>query len=158
MTTRRDGLKRIGGRCFDVALGVFLIAVLVLIWNSSRTNANSANEAEATGSGVYAIIPAQGTICIVDDSNGNQIVFFPTGDYTFTDCAGFTLSGIGVYTKKGAVITLRDFEPDRRLDLSFDSAVRRAKLGLQVFSPPRLFTITDRNTAGDVCGCDGMAQ
>lgn len=75
MTTRHDQLKRIGGRCFDVALGVFLIAVLVLIWNSSRARAESTKEADPINkrnaerkggrSNIEALTAIQGTTCVI---------------------------------------------------------------------------------------------
>ncbi len=158
-----DRVKRIGGRCFDVGLAVFLIAILVVIWNSSRTRAESAigNPAVKTHktrnriASINALGPIQGTVCIKDDSNRNEIQFDQTGLYTFTDCKGFTLGGTGILGMKGLVITLSDVKTDRRLDLTFDMSVNRAKMGLQVFTTPLhvLFTIADRNTKDDICGC-----
>lgn len=74
MAITRDRIKRIGGRCFDVAMGVFLIAVLVLIWNSSRTKADSATSAVAKAAkkaktkrspNIEALIAMQGTNCVI---------------------------------------------------------------------------------------------
>jgi hypothetical protein len=161
--TITEQMKRIGGRCFDVALGVFLIATFAMVWSTSRTRAESGKGADAAGakemggsggaSGVNAIVPLSGTICLVDDSSRNQIQFDSSGSYTFTDCAGGSLSGMGIFATKGSTITLTDVRGDRRLHLILDNSVNRATLGLQVFSPQRLFTITDRNTTNDVCGC-----
>jgi len=159
METTRERAKRIGGRCFDVALGVFLIAVLAMVWNSSRARASSTTGdpsaviSETGAAGISALAPLQGTICIVDDSNGNQIQFDSTGAYIFTNCSTVTLTGQGVFATKGSIITLKDVKADRRLDLYLDTSVKRASLGLTLFSPLRFFTIADRNTANDVCGC-----
>jgi hypothetical protein len=159
METSSERAKRIGGRCFDFALGVFLIAVVAVVWESTMVKASSpitepnTVAGSATASGIIAAIPLQGTICIVDDSNHNQIQFDSTGAYNFTDCGSNTISGIGTFAKKGSTITLRDVKTDRRLDLTLDTAVQKANMGLTLFSPPRLLTIIDRNTGNDVCGC-----
>ncbi len=74
MAITHDRLKRIGGRCFDVAMAAFLIGVLVLIWNSSRSKADSASAplAKTTkkaslrrNSNIEALTALQGTNCVV---------------------------------------------------------------------------------------------
>jgi hypothetical protein len=74
MAITRDRIKIVGGRCLDVAMGVFLIAVLVLIWNSSRTRADSATAAGAKTTkkarikrspNIEALTAIQGTECVV---------------------------------------------------------------------------------------------
>ena len=163
MTMKRDQIE-IGGRSFDVLLGVFLIVVLAMVWNTSKARAEPAKGSEAAGTtmpeptfgapGVSAVLPLQGTICLVDDSNQNQIQFDSTGSYTFTNCAGFSLSGQGVFTTRGLLTTLRDVKSDRRLELNIDNSAKKASAGLQIFAPqPKVFTINDRNITNDVCGC-----
>ena len=95
--------------------------------------------------------------CIVDDSNGNQLQFDKTsGAYTFTNCAGFTLSGTGTVTIKGSTITLRHVASDRRLYAEVDETNKKGSASLAVYPSGVLRTIIDRNTVGDVCGCQAM--
>jgi hypothetical protein len=94
--------------------------------------------------------------CIQDDSNGNKLQFnSPNGDYQFTRCGsnGFTLSGTGTVTIKGSVITLQHNASDRRVTAIIDNSVKRATASIQVFSLGTTFTIADRNTANNTCGC-----
>ena len=69
-----DRVKKIGGRCFDAAMGILLIAVLVLIWNSSRTKADSISSSAVKttkklkvkrSSTIEALAAVQGTVCVV---------------------------------------------------------------------------------------------
>lgn len=72
MSITRDRIRSIGGRCFDLAMGAFLVAVLFLIWNSSRSTANSAASPKATATkkvarnpNIEALTPLQGTTCVI---------------------------------------------------------------------------------------------
>ncbi len=146
-----DRIKRIGGIALEIALGVFLLAMLMTAWGAKESKAASLTPARST---VSALLPQGGTICIVDDSNGNQLQFDQmTGAYTFTDCASFTLMGTGVVTTKGCTIALQHVAPDRRVLAKIDQCGKRATASAQTYSPSVFKTITDRNTANDVCGC-----
>lgn len=148
-------IKRIGGSALEIALGVFLLAMLMTVWGAKESKAATLTPARST---VSALLPQGGTLCIVDDSNGNQLEVDPTtGVYTFTDCASFTLTGTGVVTTKGCTVVLQHVAPDRRVLAKIDLCGSRATASAKTYSPNALRTITDRNTADDVCGCgDGM--
>jgi hypothetical protein len=93
-------------------------------------------------------------ICIQDDNNGNLIRINSTsGDYQFTNCSGFTLSGTGSLIKKGSIVTLQHYAADRRILARIDTSVNKATASIQVFSQRTTFTITDRNTANNACAC-----
>jgi hypothetical protein len=95
--------------------------------------------------------------CIVDDSNGNQLQFDKTtGAYTFTNCGNFTLSGVGTVTIKGSTITLKHVATVRRLYAEVDETNTKGSASLAVYPSGVLRTIMDRNTVGDVCGCQAM--
>jgi Right handed beta helix region len=92
--------------------------------------------------------------CIQDDSNGNLLkINSSTGDYQFTNCAGFTLSGTGSLVKKGSIATLQHNDSGRRVLARIDSSVNKATASIQVFSQSITFTITDRNTTNNTCAC-----
>ncbi|HSB09964.1 MAG TPA: hypothetical protein VLM38_10800 [Blastocatellia bacterium] len=94
------------------------------------------------------------TVCIVDDSNGNQLQFDKnTGAYTFTNCTGFTVTGTGKVTIKGSIITLTHVASDRRLYVLVDQSVKKANASLMIIPAGVIRTIIDRNTANDVCAC-----
>ena len=93
-------------------------------------------------------------ICIQDDSNGDLFRFNSnTGDYQFTNCSGFTLSGTGSLIKKGSIITLQHYAADRRVLARIDTSVNKGTASIQVFSQGTTFTIMDRNTANNTCAC-----
>ena len=93
-------------------------------------------------------------ICIQDDSSGSILkINSTTGDYQFTNCAGFTLSGIGGLIKRGTIITLQHYVSDRRVVARIDTSVNKATASIQLFSPSTTFTITDRNTGNNTCAC-----
>lgn len=93
--------------------------------------------------------------CVQDDSNGNLLTFDSlTGDYQFTRCgSGITLSGKGTVTKRGSLITLQDATASRKVVATVDGSTKRATASIQVFSLGSTFTITDRNTTNNTCGC-----
>lgn len=101
-------------------------------------------------------ISATFNICIQDDSSGDLFRFnSTTGDYQFTNCSGFTLSGTGSLIKKGSIITLQHYAADRRILARIDTSVNKGTVSIQVFSQGTTFTITDRNTANSTCACAG---
>jgi hypothetical protein len=91
-------------------------------------------------------------ICLQDDSSGSTMqINSTTGDYQFSDCKGLTLDGAGTLTKKGNIISLQHNAGDRRLIAKIDTGLNKAIASLQVFSPAKLFTITDRNITNNTC-------
>lgn len=95
-------------------------------------------------------------LCVRDDTSGNLLQLSSTaGDYLFTNCAGFTLGGTGVISKRGCIITLQANASDRRVLARIDTCAQSGTASVQLFSPPRMFAITDRNRAGNSCACTG---
>lgn len=105
-------------------------------------------------SSVTTAITGAFNLCLQDDSSRSILqINSITGDYLFTNCQGLTVGGRGSVIVKGSVATLQDFGSDRRILARIDSSVMRGTATVQLFSPARLFTITDRNTADNTCGC-----
>ena len=93
-------------------------------------------------------------LCLQDDSNRSVLQLNSiTGDYFFSNFQGVSITGRGRVTVKGAIVTLQDFSGDRRVLASFDGTIRKGSAVLQLFSPTRTFTITDRNTSDNTCSC-----
>ncbi|HXI93689.1 MAG TPA: hypothetical protein VNO24_27200 [Blastocatellia bacterium] len=94
-------------------------------------------------------------VCIQDDSDGNLLRFSSTtGDYQFTKCGtGLVLAGTGSLIKRGGVFTLQQYAADRRVLARVDTTVNRGTASVQIFSQGTTFTITDRNTTNNTCGC-----
>lgn len=163
-----EQMKRVGGAGLEVALGIILVAMLIAVWSPhSKARGSEAigatkTKGKAAASRFEGLLPLNGTppafdICIVDDSNRNQFQFSSTtGAYLFTNCAGFTtLTGTGILNKQGSTHSLIDNKTDRRVEVFIDLSVKKARASVQTFSPRRLFTIGDRNTANDTCNCGG---
>lgn len=171
MAITRDRIKKVGGRFFDVAMGVFLIAVLVLIWNSSRSKADSAKGADAakatrlrtksSRSNIEALTAIQGTIdvCLQDDSNAS-IVFLgnsTTGAYTFC-CGGTIFTGTAQVSRRGSIVAFAHNASDRRVQAIKDGSVFKGNAAVQ--SPPGTIrcTIGDRDTRNNTCKCTTPVQ
>lgn len=138
-------LVKVNGFRGKTTVVLILVALLLMMSGATGFGANSAN-AKAIFSN-----------CIVDDSNGNQLQFDKTtGAYTFTHCGDFTLSGVGTVTIKGSTITLKHVAADRRLYAEVDETNKKGSASLAVYPSGVLRTIMDRNTVGDVCGCQAM--
>jgi parallel beta helix pectate lyase-like protein len=92
--------------------------------------------------------------CIQDDSTGSILkINSTTGDYQFTNCSGFTLSGRGIVTVKGGIISLQHSASDRRVTARLDSNLKRGTASIQVFQQATTLTISDRNTSNNTCAC-----
>lgn len=93
-------------------------------------------------------------VCLQDDSNHQRLQFnSTTGEYQFTSCTGVTLGGVGMLSKRGAAMTLKHETPDRRLSANLDTNNLKGAATLQLFSPKRNFSITDRNISNNTCAC-----
>jgi hypothetical protein len=124
--------------------------------NMGFLDVTTGNASAAVGFGAVRILGISATfnICIQDDSTGNLLqINSTTGDYQFTNCSGFTLSGTGSLIKKGSIITLQHYAADRRVLARIDTSVNKGTASIQVFSQGTTFTITDRNTANNTCAC-----
>jgi hypothetical protein len=98
-------------------------------------------------------------LCIQDDSNGSRLRINPsTGEYQFTDCAGFTIAGTGIVKQRGSTITLKHTTSDRRVMATIDQSLNRATASLQVLSQGRMFSIIDRNILNNTCACPNSTQ
>ena len=92
--------------------------------------------------------------CIQDDSSGSILqINTATGEYQFTNCSGFTISGIGSLTKRGSTITLQHTAADRRVMSKIDGGINKATASIQILSQGLSFTLTDRNTTNNTCAC-----
>ncbi|HMG33511.1 MAG TPA: hypothetical protein VKM94_06215 [Blastocatellia bacterium] len=150
-----QSIRKLSGGFLEVALGAFVVGLLIAASHYGNGNAMSANAASSpTTVAAVQQIPG-GTLCIVDDSNLNQLTFDPiTGAYTFTDCATFTVTGTGRVTVKGCTVSLQHVAADRRVVAKVDFCTHRGSASAQTFTPlTRVKTITDRNTTNDTCGC-----
>lgn len=91
-------------------------------------------------------------LCIQDDGAGYILrINSIAGNYQFTNCSGVTLDGIGSLVKRGGIITLQDYSGGHRVLATIDRGVNRATASIQ--TQGMIFTITDRNTANDMCTC-----
>jgi len=92
--------------------------------------------------------------CIQDDSSRSVLQFnATTGEYQFSDCQGVTISGTAIVSRRGCNITLQHNASDRRVLIRVDDCRKTGTASIQLFSPSRTFTITDRNTANNTCSC-----
>jgi uncharacterized delta-60 repeat protein len=92
--------------------------------------------------------------CLQDDSSGNLLqINTETWEYQFTNCAGLTIGGTGILTKRGSLITLQHNGSDRRVMATIDTSTNKATASVQLFSQGRTFTITDRNITNNTCAC-----
>lgn len=111
MAITRDQMKRVGGRFFDVALGVFLIGALVVIWHSSRTKADTTNgekvaktnkvKSKRSRPNIEALTAIQGTECVIT-CPPDQTVFSPTGSCV---AVNFPAPTLGAFCTGPAVCT-----------------------------------------------------
>lgn len=166
MSIGGERIKRIGGRCLDAAMGVFLICVLLLIWSSSRTNAESAKGSDvvktkklrnnSSRSNIEALTAMQGTIdvCLQDDSDPSIkfIANSTTGAYTFC-CGGTTFTGIAQVTRRGEVVSFAQLATDRRVRAIHDGSVFKGNAALQFLPGTTKCTIGDRDTRNNTCAC-----
>lgn len=118
------------------------------------TATNTLGETAACTFAVNVVEQPSVDICLRDDSSGNMLKFnSPTGVYQFTVCNGVTLSGTGIVTIHGGVITLQDYASDHRVLASVDTTVKKGTATIQLFSPATTFTIADRNIENNSCAC-----
>jgi hypothetical protein len=160
-------MKRIGGMSLEIMLGVFIVAMLCVVWSAPKSQASPAKghsaRAHNTARSVsVALLPVQGTafdVCIQDDSNPQNALQFnsTTGDYIFC-CNGTSVGGIGGVTRKGSVISLFVGQGDRRVFGQIDLSVNKAKASLQFTVGNTACSFGDRNTTNNTCGCGGGVE
>jgi hypothetical protein len=92
--------------------------------------------------------------CLQDDSAGYSLqVNTDTGEYQFANCNGIVIGGIGTLIRKGCTISLQHNAVDRRVLAKIDNCQKKATASIRLLSQGSSFTITDRNTANNTCGC-----
>jgi hypothetical protein len=92
-------------------------------------------------------------ICLQDDRSGSTFQFDScTGDYQFSKCGAgaFVQTGRGFTSIQGNVLTLRAGKVFALVNINPGSALRS---GVAVVRSGRVFSINDRNTADNTCGC-----
>jgi hypothetical protein len=70
----------------------------------------------------------------IDERDDFLEVNLTTGDYRFTSCSGFTMSGMGVIDQRGGGITLRHNAGDRRQLANIKTVVNSGKASIRVLS------------------------
>jgi hypothetical protein len=174
MTTNgRTSLRNIVVVCI-VVLGLFVLTTVPFASSSNnsipsvRSTAYISSDKKSGEANIFAALepktlPATPSsiqettdICLQDDSNGNRLSLNrTTGNYTFTKCGanGFTVSGTGVITTKGCLITLQHARTDGRVLAQADTCMNKGTASIQIFSQSVTYTIIDRNTVGSSCAC-----
>lgn len=119
-------------------------------------------DGESTGDFIYTssatVLPRVFDICVQDEINGLILeINLTTGEYQFVSCQAVTVGGTGALIKRGCYITLQDNRADRRLLVRLDTCAKTGTASLQLFSPARTFTITDRNTTNNSCACQAAS-
>lgn len=148
-----------GGKLTTDFFGSFDVANAVAIQNDGRIVVVGYTRSSLFEDNDFAVARYEGDgptfdICFQDDSNGNLLQLnSTTGDYQFTNCSGFTLTGTGTLTTRGSTITLQHNSTDRRLVARIDNSSKRATASIQVLSAGLTFSITDRNLANNSCAC-----
>jgi hypothetical protein len=92
-------------------------------------------------------------VCLQDDRTGTTLQFDScTGDYQFSKCGAgaFVLTGRGITSLQGNVLTLRDNNVFALLNVNPGSSLRS---GTAIVRVGRVFTLNDRNTNDNTCGC-----
>jgi len=111
---------------------------------------------QAGGWGATAtVVTHQFDFCLQDDSVPTTAILVNSfsGNYIFTAPGGTSLSGNGVVTQNGCIISLTDSRSDRRVQVQLDPCVHSGSASVQTVSPKIKATITDRNTADNTCSC-----
>ncbi|HYP25194.1 MAG TPA: CSLREA domain-containing protein [Blastocatellia bacterium] len=135
---------------YEVTLPFFAFTGQVITATATDPDGNTSEFAR------YLEIVEESTFdsCIQDGSNGSVLLFdSETGDYQFSDCDGFLLSGRGTLARRGGTITLQHNAPDRRISARLDGAVRRATASVQSFAHAKSFALVDKNTGDNTCAC-----
>ncbi len=94
-------------------------------------------------------------ICLQDDSSNDMLrINSTTGEYQFVKCVeAVVIDGTGVLTERGNTITLQHYASDRRVLAKIDRSINKGTASIQLFSMGKTFTVMDRNTTNNTCGC-----
>jgi hypothetical protein len=95
-------------------------------------------------------------VCLQDDRSGDLLVFNSlTGDYRFTRCGtgGFTITGKGMITRVGCIMTLTDARVSATLDRCVIAPQNRGRASVKLNPVAPAFLINDSNTLDNTCKC-----
>ena len=148
-----DRLKQFAGLGIEIALAVFAVAML---GSALQAKANPvALPGEMTVSS--AVVPISGTSCLRDNTTGSVMIWDNvTGAYTFSTCAGFTLSGTGTVQVQSSIVKLSDRQSDRNVSAGFNTGQRTGTAVIYVLQGPgvwQIYRIYDTTSFGNVCSC-----
>src|SRR5215471_14434558 len=152
MNNFADQIKRVSGISLEIALGVFLAAMLLYAWKSTPVNAAS-KKAVSGSSGVLA---AGGTLCMRDNQTGAIFTLDMSGNYTFTNCAGFTLTGTGTVIRGIGIAIVTDFQPGRRVAATFNLGQLTGSATIFFNIGPgqvETFRVIDTTSQLKICAC-----
>jgi hypothetical protein len=88
----------------------------------------------------------------VDDGNGDSFQFnSTTGEYKFTQAGpgGVTLTGTGVLSQQGCLLSLEDNQPGQKVKAHFNHCNNMGQAVIQVGSTT--FVVTDKDTSNSDC-------
>ena len=153
--------KQSCGIVLEIALGVFLLAMLLTAWKTPESRAVSANSLSKASR--EALLPLQGTpcmvncpadICLQDDYSSNILrINSQTGAYEFTNCQGVTLIGTGTISRQGDIVYLQQYGEDRIVNAGVGAYPNYGTATITSWALGRSFSITDSNTTNNTCAC-----
>ena len=102
---------------------------------------------------VAKIVFSNFDVCFSDDGNGDSFQFdSTTGEYTFTQSGGLTLSGTGTISRQGCLLVLEDNQSDRRVKVHVNECNNKAQGVIQIENGKKgTFVITDKDTSNSNC-------
>ena len=154
MTSSSKRVRWLVGGGIEIALGIFVIAMLS---SSFEAKAEPVNQPAEIGAASGAVVPLPGTSCMRDNVTGSVLSYDnTTGAYTFCTTAGFTLTGTGVITVQNSIIMLSDKKPDRNVSAGFNTGQLTGSAVIYVLIAPgvwQVYRIHDTTSFGTVCAC-----
>ena len=103
---------------------------------------------------VTKIVFSDFDVCFTDDGNGDSFQFnSTTGEYSFTQAGGLTLTGTGVLSRQGCLLRLEDNQSGRRVMVHVNECNNKGHAVIQIESERKqTFVITDKDTSNSNCG------
>ena len=103
---------------------------------------------------VAKLVFASFDVCFTDDGNGDSFQFdSTTGEYSFTQAGGLTLTGTGAVSEQGCLLLLEDNQSGRRVKAHFNHCNNKGHAVIQIESEKKksTFVITDKDTSDSSC-------
>ena len=152
-----DKVKRVGGISFEIALGVFLLAMLLNAWKSPESQASS-SKVEAAVAGQDSLLPNGGTPlftgCLEGAGDSSRVALFNTSTGAYQFCCGeTTYSGVGTVTAQGSAYTISHIAPDRRVLIKVNFSGKNGSASIQAPPGTILCAFSDRNITDNTCSC-----